>query len=412
MSFEKTPVPARPTGSFFLILLWIFLVVLAAGDFAAHTLFRIDKLALPPKAQDLIKLDRFGRVTYLDEIDLRWYIGDAETSRIATLLRSNSDTIDKSTRGEVRQALLEFQIKFEGPQADTSLHEDQDTATNSAAARWRDAHSPGPAGQGRPPEPDDCPCSHAHLVGADLSPHVANLQAVRTEFEEGRFFSAATDLRKVVQSWSPETQTTAGEASLFTLIYQLEQLSSLQDWQCSLVASAKIPEIDTVFWARPRGALLEAVIWSSMGTLVNLILNISRARSRGRYRASEVWISVSKIVYGPVLSLVLVLFIYFGIVKASVDVRFWLLPLLGFLFGYNTHKTAVTVDRLSEKLFGDIAKTTDAGLLKGSSAAAKAGAAQVAAAAKPTSIQQMKTMAPTVVQAHSTAAVTPKDTTP
>jgi len=350
--------PRRPTGTVFLVFLWLFLLVLLAGTFAAHVWF-LPGLRQPPSPAELIRLDRYGRLEAMSDIDLRWYLGKDAAAVLGAVIRGNSDRIDHAKTGVVNQALLEFEVKF----------------TPAAAA-------------------SDPRCAPARPF-----------DRIRQDYEAGDFAAAAQGLRNFVKGWSPDSQKQAGEVSLFNLMYQLQQLADLQEAQTHARDSLQVPYLHSIFWMRPRGALAEAVLWSIFGTLVNLIVNVAQVRARGRYRTSEVWISLSKIIYGPVLSLVLILWIYFGIIDASVEVRFWLLPLLGFIFGYNTRKTAVLVDHISDKIFTAVGASTKNAGADDDGPGAKSAADGVAAAAQPATLPQLRRMAATVAAAHLTSAL-------
>jgi hypothetical protein len=83
-----------------------------------------------------------------------------------------------------------------------------------------------------------------------------------------------------------------------------------------------------------------------------------------------------------------------------MEVRFWLLPLLGFTFGYNTRKTALLVDRISDRIFTAVGASAARIGSATDGTGAKVAADGVAAAAQPASLPQMKQMAPTVTAAH------------
>jgi hypothetical protein len=132
-------------------------------------------------------------------------------------------------------------------------------------------------------------------------------------------------------------------------------------------------------------------------------VNIAQARALGNFRSDELWVSRAKMIYGPVLSFVLILAIYFGIINAGTEVRFWLLPILGFFFGYNTRKVAMQIDALSEKLFGSLAKSTEIDAWQ--ARAADESAANVAATAEPKNMEDLKQQATHVSDSAIVAAI-------
>ncbi|MEW6156931.1 MAG: hypothetical protein AB1813_05825 [Verrucomicrobiota bacterium] len=313
----------------------------------------LSRLRIDPT--NAVTLDRAGRVVSLINEDLRWYVGKDQAALIAAALIDRTRRIDDLEDRIVRQALLEFKVKFS-------------------------------AGFGLP------------LAARD------QLNRLGDHAQSNDFRAASSLLTEIVQGWSDETRKKVGEQAIFELNYGLEELARLQKAQvASLGVNLQPPRMHQIFWSSPVGALLEAIVWSIIGTLVNLILNVSQAHSRGKFRPDEIWVSRSKLIYGPVLSFVLILAIYFGILNAGTEMRFWLLPLLGFVFGYNTRKLAMLIDRLSEKLLGEASKSARQ-QSEWETRAAQHAAAAVMNEARPQSLAEMKEQARRVVESAIVAA--------
>jgi len=299
-----------------------------------------------------VQLDSAGRVVYLSEADLRWYRGRDQTAALVAGLKERTQRITELEDKVVQQALLEFQVRFGSA---GGLKDDLDNVTRQA----------------------------------------------RT----GNFAAASALLTDIVKGWSDETRKRVGEKAIFDLNYGLGELARLQAQQTnSLGLNLEPPRMHRIFWSTPPGALLEAVFWSLFGTLVNLVVNISQARAQGRFRSDEIWVSISKIIYGPILSLVLILSIYFGLLDAGTEIRFWFLPLAGFLFGYNTRKTAMVIDQLSEKLLGTASKSIRQSFQWQAQAADRAAAA-VRAESTPRSLSELKEQVTAVADSATVAAV-------
>lgn len=353
----------RPKGIGFLVTLWCIIGGAIGLYLALHWLpwCPLTRLREARPSCELIKLDKYGRVEFILDDDLRWYIGKDSAAGVEAVIRSTSSRINQAVEGVVKQALLEFEIKF--------------------GSFFDDADHP------------------------DSTPDGSTFDAIRRPFDAGDCRTAAKNLRRCIRDWTADTRRQIGEASLFNLMYQLEQLADLKQSQLAAVDSARIPYKQRIFWVRPGGALAEGIFWSIFGTLTNLILNISHYVARGLYKRDEKYISFSKLAYGPVLSCVLILWIYFGIIDAGVEVRFWLIPLLSFFFGYNTKKTAFLVDTLSDKVFKAVGVSITNLGSGDSTKVVKSAAQNVAASAKPSSLAEVMQMAPTVTQAHITAAL-------
>ena len=349
--------------------LWILLALVVGGYSFLHLVTadcsisknfnRHDALceALHGSPTNSVLLDQAGRIVSLSETDLRWYLGRDQASALIASLRDRGKRIDDLEDRIVGQALLEFRVRFS-------------------------------EGIGLPNE--------AGNQMIQLSNHTLS----------NNYTLAATTFTGIVQGWSDETRKRVGEKAIFELDYGLVQLARLQREQVDSVRLANLqpPRMHQIVWSSPLGAIFEAVTWSIIGTVVNLLVNLSHCRARGTFRREELWVCGSKLLYGPVLSFVLILSIYFGVLNAGTEMRFWLLPLLGFLFGYNTRKLAHLIDNLSESLLGKFGKSaSDTESLEAQ--AAQHAAAAVRAETQPSSIAEMKRVASSVVDSAIIAAV-------
>jgi hypothetical protein len=351
---------SRPRGVGFLAILWGAIIVVLLLYIVAHVHFFANE-RMPLSASEIITLDAYGRVESILDDDLRWYIGKDQATALEAVMKNTSNRINQAIEGEVKQAMLEFEFKYGRSFYDPDL--------------------------GRSPS-----CG-------------VTFDDIRKSFDAGDCAAAAKSLRIYIRCWTTDTKQQAGEASLLNLMYDMEQLADMKQSQVDAVNSITVPFKQRIFWVRPRGALAEGIVWSYFGTLTNLIVNLSHYIARRRYESDQKWISYSKLIYGPILSSVLVLWIYFGVIDAGMEVRFWLIPLLGFLFGYNTKKTAHLIDTLSDKIFATLGVSIKNLGSSVSPVDATSAAQNVAASARPTSIAQAIAMAPKVVSAHVTAAL-------
>ena len=344
----------RKKATQFLVFLNVLFLAFAASYVTLHHLFPVADTKW--RACQLVELDHAGRIRRIGEPDLRWYLGRDQTAKLVAELTARSQQIDALEDKVVRQALFEFQVRF--------------TAIGDLfpAARHR-------------------------------------IDELAVHARTGDYGAAAAMFTVVVQGWSDDTRRTVGEKSVFDLGYGLAELQHLKEAQLgALGRSLDPPLVHQIFWMNPQGALWETVCWSFLGTLVNLLLNVSNARARGRFRPDEVWVCFAKLVYGPALSFVLVLTLYFGVLDAGTEMRFWFLPLAGFLFGYNARKTARVIDRLSAKLLGSTDASVDQlGAAQAQAAAQTAGALR--AQARPASLAELMQQAPIITHTATVAAV-------
>ena len=91
--------------------------------------------------------------------------------------------------------------------------------------------------------------------------------------------------------------------------------------------------------------------------------------------------------------------------------RFWFLPLAGFLFGYNARKVAVVIDQLSAKLLGNTAASVNQ-LGAAQAQAATSAAAALRAQARPASLGELKQLAPVIADTATVAAVIKQQSKP
>ncbi|MGZ4972552.1 MAG: hypothetical protein ACXWIU_09230 [Limisphaerales bacterium] len=314
----------------------------------------LDRLQIDPT--NVVQLDCDGRIISLSDLDLQWYVGREQGSAIAAQLREHDRQIRELETTVIRTALLEFEVDFSG-------------------------------GLGLP-------------EGAQQA-----VELLRTNVRDKDFERASRNFTSIVKSWSLETRKHVGEKKIFELDFGLQQLAALKQQQFeSLGVNLRPPRMHQIFWSSPSGALIETLLWSFFGVLTNLILNMSQARQKGILKIDESWVIWSKVIYGPILSFVLILTIYFGMINPGSEARFWVLPLLGFLFGYNSRKTALVIDKLSDKIFGNISKSIDKDL-QYRNKAARVAAENVFLKMKPRSLDEMQEQAPKIVDAAIVAAL-------
>jgi len=344
-------------------LLWtlvLLLITSAALYIAAHMYWPPKKTLWCPNK--LVQLDDAGRVCHISETDIRWYLGRDETTALAASMKQRSEEIDQLEDKIVRQALLEFQVRFSG----------------------------------------------AGDLSSDARSQITNFAAAA---RAGNFSEAADQFNQILSGWTEATRQFAGENNIFDLNYGLEELARLKDQQThSLKDILQPPAVHQIFWMNPALSLLECVWWAFFGTIVNLLVNISQARADGRFSPDEKWICLSKLVYGPILSSVLIMAIYFGMLNPGTEVRFWFLPLAGFLFGYHTRKTAVLIDKLGTKLLGNVNKSIDE-LGQAKAQAAGHAADAIMAKTKPRNFTELKQQAVIVADTAITTAVLKQQST-
>jgi len=175
--------------------------------------------------------------------------------------------------------------------------------------------------------------------------------------------------------------------------------------QCNTLDDLSPPLSRMFFWTTPTLSVFEVLFWSLFGVLTNLLVNSAEYLRKGTFQPVETWVAYTKLVYGPILAVVLVLALingFFGI--ESYQVRVWTLPLVGFLFGYAARRTANLVEKLIERFMGRAEK----GIAAGPEAVAKRRIAMIKElkeALRPRNMDELRNQAKKLVKELTTSAV-------
>jgi len=120
------------------------------------------------------------------------------------------------------------------------------------------------------------------------------------------------------------------------------------------------PEKFKLFWVSPWGIIFEVTAWSLFGLFASLLFHSARYARKGKFKESETAVGWTKLFYTPVVAVVLVLAIADGLLHVgSIGTRIWLIPLFGFLAGFNSRKAARLVDALSNWVLGRMARSLE-----------------------------------------------------
>lgn len=163
--------------------------------------------------------------------------------------------------------------------------------------------------------------------------------------------------------------------------------------QCRDLEDMAPPLSCLFFWTSPTLSVIEVLFWSFFGVLTNLLVNSAEYLRKGNFAPVERWVAYTKLVYGPILSVVLVMAIINGFFEVeSYQVRVWTLPLVGFIFGYAARRAANLVDKIIERFLGKAEK----GIEQGPEAVAARRAAVVEEfknALRPRNMEELKSQA-------------------
>ena len=142
----------------------------------------------------------------------------------------------------------------------------------------------------------------------------------------------------------------------------LNKIRSNMLLQCEVAQSFSPPLARMFFWTSPTLSILEVLFWALFGVLTNLLVNSAEYLRKGDFRPAERWVAHTKLVYGPILAMILVLAMINGwFTIDSYEVRVWSLPLVGFVFGFATRRTARLLEMVLEKFISKAEEGIKAG---------------------------------------------------
>jgi hypothetical protein len=241
----------------------------------------------------------------------------------------------------------------------------------------------------------------AARAGAHLAPLLVEREAVdrlRRQVHAGRYAEAEATFESVVDALSTASANTKS-LEIVELGQDLNRLAMLRREQEVLARRLTPPLSRLFFWTSPVYSIFEVLFWALFGVLTNLLVNATEYLRKGRFQPRERWVAYTKLLYGPIFALILVLAMINGFFRLeSYEVRVWTLPLVSFLFGYASRRTARLVDRLLERFLGAADKAIDAGPGP-ATARRQALVEELADAYRPADWQQLRTQAKQLARA-------------
>jgi hypothetical protein len=140
------------------------------------------------------------------------------------------------------------------------------------------------------------------------------------------------------------------------------ELSRIQGEQRADIDALVPSQIDPFFWTSPAGTVIEVWLFALFGVLTNLLVNSAEFLRKGLFRPAEQQVGWTKLVYGPVLAVILVLAILVGWLDlGDYETRATTLPLAGFVFGYAARRTVALFDGFVTRLLGSAADSIRTG---------------------------------------------------
>jgi hypothetical protein len=287
-----------------------------------------------PQLEHIARLEENGRVTLLDAFALDWFVGG---SRAKPILERTAKRFE-----EMEQLRL-------------------DTERVMATLRQRG--------------------------GADF---VTSFEEIEQFFSDSNFKEAFKKFGLLTEGLARTTREgVLGENSIGDFRARIQRLVFLKTQQENDLAALRPSATHSIFWTDPIYSLAEVLFFALFGVLTNLLMQTAQYLRKGNYKASERWVGYTKLAYGPFLALIVVLAIMNGWIDPQYETRVWTLPLVGFILGYASRRTAALVDRVSEAFLGKTSESIE----KGPDAAAAARLERANAlleAAQPRSLADIK----------------------
>ena len=137
---------------------------------------------------------------------------------------------------------------------------------------------------------------------------------------------------------------------------EVSQLEELKAEQLHELVGLGPPTFSRMFfWTTPTLSIVEVLFFALFGVLTNLLVNSAEFLRKGEFRPAERWVAYTKLVYGPVLAVILTTAMVMGWFDAGgYNVRVYTLPLLGFVFGYASRRVVTLFDELVGRILGSV----------------------------------------------------------
>jgi hypothetical protein len=302
------------SGKRFMVVMAVLFLLTVAAYVVLHICYPAECTRQPPAK--MIRIDKFGFATVISAEDLAWQVGDKKAVPLVAVLNARNERI-VALRSQLDAQLLKAETELLG------------------------------------------------VLRGEAYPFSCLLTRIVEECEEHTVLpSLAKKISSVAGSLSIGTLLDGRAESLRALGTTVNQLSQLRSDQIMTRGDAKPPRKYMVFWMSPYGVLFEALFWSLFGTLTSLVFHSARALTvknfaKDGFKPIERWVGFSKIIYGPIVTAVLVFALWLGLIEfGGPELRSWSLPLIGVLIGFNVRKAVDIVDELSRGMLDRFRKSS------------------------------------------------------
>ncbi|MGD9158428.1 MAG: hypothetical protein PVG39_08490 [Desulfobacteraceae bacterium] len=190
------------------------------------------------------------------------------------------------------------------------------------------------------------------VIGQDVNLVTSPVEMINTALADGEWQIAYNHLSKMGNRYRNSGMTPL-VSSFDQTTDTLRELSRIKEDQINDSYALTPPKVKSLFWTTPHGSILEVLFFAIFGVLTNLLVKSAEYLRKGQFKESERWVAYIKMVYGPVLAVIMVIAIIMGWFDVGdYETRAYTLPLFGFIFGYYARKTATLFDKLATRVLG------------------------------------------------------------
>ncbi|MFQ5505272.1 MAG: hypothetical protein ACE5F1_10795 [Planctomycetota bacterium] len=286
----------RAQGKRLFLFVWVMLCVTGISYFTCH--FLVGPGAQVPRMDELVSLSARGRLLVRDRARLNWFVGAGRVERV--LESTNMRFLEMQSHAADMRRLLEA-------------------------------------------------FSHKSMGSSPIK-----VSRIRDAINGGQYAEATRIWDQITTGLTHETRMRVlGPELIFDLRRKGFDLSRLMKEQEQARDSLRPMVATGLIWGDPRLMLVDVLFWAIFGVLVNLLWRASEQLRRGELSAPDQWVVYAKLVYGPILALVTVHALTLGTAgMLSFEVRVWLYPSLGLLFGFSSRGIVRLIDRVVRALLG------------------------------------------------------------
>jgi len=285
-------------------------LLLFAVYFALHIV--VDKTFSHATTEGTLRIKKTGEVVLLDVESIVWVVGEEKATAILKRMQIHTEQI---------HTLLE------------RLARQRDTLR----LRWEE------------------------VIKDDVNIVTSPVDIIHTAMTEGKWRIAHDRLTEMANRYR-SSSLSALVASMEQSADTLKELARIKSEQRNDKLALNPPKAKAIFWTSPHGSIIEVLFFALFGVLTNLLVSSAEYLRKGQFKEAEQWVAYTKLVYGPVLAVILIIAIIMGWFDiGDYETRAYTLPLIGFIFGYASRRTVTLFDKLTNKILGSATQSIEKG---------------------------------------------------